>query len=152
MKGILLDTGNLANPFGNRKVGKTTVDNTPSERVVYPKTSTQYIVVQPNHMVVLTAYNLDDGGMVNIYKVLLSNGFPELGSRECCPTITSAESTMLARVNIPCYEMNPCYPVVVLDIPGIYAVQPVTEQVDLIITAVEHPLTQGGPNTECGGC
>ena len=147
---ILLDTGSLTNPNAPQvTVGNVTIDNTPSERVVYPRTKEQFLVVKAGEMLVLTAYGLVDD-TATVKKVLLSNGIPELATGGCNPVITSAQSTVLNRVEIPCFEITPCSPITVIDIPGVYSVAPEDTAADVVITAVSHPLQQGGP--KCGSC
>lgn len=138
---ILLDTGSLTTPHKPQiTTGKVTVDNTPSERVVYPNNKEQLIVVKPNEMVVITSYGLVDT-KVEVKKVLLSNGIPELGTGGPNPTITSAKSTVLNRAVLPSYTMDKDKPVTVLDIPGVYSVAPVSDDTgEIFITAVGHHL------------
>ena len=146
---ILLDTGSLTNPNAPQvTVGNVTLDNTPSERVVYPRTKEQFLVVKTGEMLVLTAYGLVDDNAI-VKKVLLSNGIPELATGSCNPVITSAQSTVLNRVEIPCLEITPCSPITVIDIPGVYSVAPEDTSADVVITAVSHPLQQGGPKCGC---
>lgn len=146
---ILLDTGSLTNPNAPQvTVGNVTIDNTPSERVVYPRTKEQFLVVKTGEMLVLTAYGLVADKAI-VKKVLLSNGIPELATGRCNPVITSAQSTVLNRVEIPCFEITPCSPITVIDIPGVYSVVPEGTAVDVVITAVSHPLQQGGPKCGC---
>lgn len=146
---ILLDTGSLTNPNAPQvTVGNVTIDNTPSERVVYPRTKEQLLVVKTGEMLVLTAYGLVDDKAI-VKKVLLSNGIPELATGSCNPVITSAQSTVLNRVEIPCFEITPCSPITVIDIPGVYSVAPEDTAADVVITAVSHPLQQGGPKCGC---
>ena len=146
---ILLDTGSLTTPNAPQvTVGNVTIDNTPSERVVYPRTKEQFLVVKTGEMLVLTAYGLVDDKAI-VKKVLLSNGIPELGTGGCNPIITSAQSTVLNRVEIPCFEITPCSPITVIDIPGVYSVAPEDASADVVITAVSHPLQQGGPKCGC---
>ena len=146
---ILLDTGSLTNPNAPQvTVGNVTIDNTPSERVVYPRTKEQFLVVKTGEMLVLTAYGLVDDKAI-VKKVLLSNGIPELATGSCNPIITSAQSTVLNRVEIPCFEITPCSPITVIDIPGVYSVAPEDTAADVVITAVSHPLQQGGPKCGC---
>ena len=146
---ILLDTGSLTNPNAPQvTVGNVTIDNTPSERVVYPRTKEQFLVVKTGEMLVLTAYGLV-GDKAIVKKVLLSNGIPELATGSCNPVITSAQSTVLNRVEIPCLEITPCSPITVIDIPGVYSVAPEDTSADVVITAVSHPLQQGGPKCGC---
>ena len=146
---ILLDTGSLTNPNAPQvTVGNVTIDNTPSERVVYPRTKEQFLVVKTGEMLVLTAYGLVDDNAI-VKKVLLSNGIPELATGSCNPVITSAQSTVLNRVEIPCLEITPCSPITVIDIPGVYSVAPEDTSADVVITAVSHPLQQGGPKCGC---
>ena len=146
---ILLDTGSLTNPNAPQvTVGNVTIDNTPSERVVYPRTNEQFLVVKTGEMLVLTAYGLVDDKAI-VKKVLLSNGIPELATGGYNPVITSAQSTVLNRVEIPCFEITPCSPITVIDIPGVYSVAPEDTAADVVITAVSHPLQQGGPKCGC---
>lgn len=146
---ILLDTGSLTNPNAPQvTVGNVTIDNTPSERVVYPRTKEQFLVAKTGEMLVLTAYGLVDDKAI-VKKVLLSNGIPELATGSCNPVITSAQSTVLNRVEIPCFEITPCSPITVIDIPGVYSVAPEDTAADVVITAVSHPLQQGGPKCGC---
>ena len=146
---ILLDTGSLTNPNAPQvTVGNVTIDNTPSERVVYPRTKEQFLVVKTGEMLILTAYGLVDDKAI-VKKVLLSNGIPELATGSCNPVITSAQSTVLNRVEIPCLEITPCSPITVIDIPGVYSVAPEDTSADVVITAVSHPLQQGGPKCGC---
>lgn len=146
---ILLDTGSLTNPNAPQvTVGNVTIDNTPSERVVYPRTKEQFLVVKTGEMLVLTAYGLVADKVI-VKKVLLSNGIPELATGSCNPVITSAQSTVLNRVEIPCFEITPCSPITVIDIPGVYSVAPEDTAADVVITAVSHPLQQGGPKCGC---
>ena len=146
---ILLDTGSLTNPNAPQvTVGNVTIDNTPSERVVYPRTKEQFLVVKTGEMLVLTAYGLVADKAI-VKKVLLSNGIPELATGSCNPVITSAQSTVLNRVEIPCFEITPCSPLTVIDIPGVYSVVPEDTAADVVITAVSHPLQQGGPKCGC---
>lgn len=146
---ILLDTGSLTNPNAPQvTVGNVTIDNTPSERVVYPRTKEQFLVVKTGEMLVLTAYGLVADKAI-VKKVLLSNGIPELATGSCNPVITSAQSTVLNRVEIPCFEITPCSPITVIDIPGVYSVAPEDTAADVVITAVSHPLQQGGPKCGC---
>lgn len=146
---ILLDTGSLTTPNAPQvTVGNVTIDNTPSERVVYPRTKEQFLVVKTGEMLVLTAYGLVADKAI-VKKVLLSNGIPELATGSCNPVITSAQSTVLNRVEIPCFEITPCSPITVIDIPGVYSVAPEDTAADVVITAVSHPLQQGGPKCGC---
>lgn len=146
---ILLDTGSLTNPNAPQvTVGNVTIDNTPSERVVYPRPKEQFLVVRTGEMLVLTAYGLVADKAI-VKKVLLSNGIPELATGSCNPVITSAQSTVLNRVEIPCFEITPCSPITVIDIPGVYSVVPEDTAADVVITAVSHPLQQGGPKCGC---
>lgn len=146
---ILLDTGSLTNPNAPQvTVGGVTIDNTPSERVVYPRTKEQFLVVKAGEMLVLTAYGLVDDKAI-VKKVLLSNGIPDLATGSCNPIITSAQSTVLNRVEIPCFEITPCSPITVIDIPGVYSVAPEDASADVVITAVSHQLQQGGPKCGC---
>ena len=145
---ILLDTGSLANPNAPQvTVGNVTIDNTPSERVVYPRTKEQFLVVKAGEMLVLTAYGLADDKAI-VKKVLLSNGIPDLATGSCNPIITSAQSTVLNRVDVPCFTLTADDPIVVIDIPGVYSVAPEDTAADVVVTAVSHPLQHGGP--KCG--
>lgn len=143
---ILLDTGSLTNPLAPQvTVAGVTVDNTPSERVVYPHTKEQLLVVKPGEMIVLTSYGLDTN-KAEVKKILLSNGVPELGTGGCNPVITSAQSAVLNRVTIPAYTMCSDAPVTILDIPGVYSVAPTADLNGAItITAVSHQLQHKGP-------
>ncbi len=147
---ILLDTGSLTTPNAPQvTVGNVTIDNTPSERVVYPHNKEQFLVVKSGEMAVVTAYGLDNSSAL-VKKVLLSNGIPELGTGGCNPIITSAQSTVLNRVEVPCFEITPCSPITVIDIPGVYSIAPDGgASTDVVITAVSHPLQQGGPKCGC---
>ena len=146
---ILLDTGSLTNPNAPQvTVGNVTIDNTPSERVVYPRTKEQFLVVKAGEMLVLTAYGLVDDKAI-VKKVLLSNGIPELATGSCNPVITSAQSTVLNRVEVPCFTMTSCTPIAVIDIPGVYSVAPEDTAADVVITAVSHPLHSSGPKCGC---
>ena len=145
---ILLDTGSLTNPNAPRvTVGNVTIDNTPSERVVYPRTKEQFLVVKTGEMLVLTAYGLV-ADKATVKKVLLSNGIPELATGSYNPIITSAQSTVLNRVDVPCFTLTADDPIVVIDIPGVYSVAPEDTAADVVVTAVSHPLQHGGP--KCG--
>lgn len=148
---ILLDTGALTTPHSKQvAVGTTTIDTTPSERVVYPHNKEQFLVVKHGEMMVLTAYGLVDQSAL-VKKVLLSNSVPELGTGGCNPIITSAQSTVLNRVEVPCYELGPCSPLVVIDIPGVYAVAPEEDpRGEVVITAMSYKLQSSGPKCSCG--
>ena len=116
---ILLDTGSLTNPNAPQvTVGNVTIDNTPSERVVYPRTKEQFLVVKAGEMLVLTAYGLADDKAI-VKKVLLSNGIPDLATGSYNPIITSAQSTVLNRVAVPCFTLTADDPSVVIDSPGV---------------------------------
>lgn len=146
---ILLDTGSLTNPNAPQvTVGNVTIDNTPSERVVYPRTKEQFLVVKAGEMLVLTAYGLVDDKAI-VKKVLLSNGIPDLATGSCNPIITSAQSTVLNRVEVPCFTMTSCAPIAVIDIPGVYSVAPEDTAADVVVTAVSHPLHSSGPKCSC---
>lgn len=147
---ILLDTGSLTSPHAAQvTVGSVTIDNTPSERVVYPHNKEQFLVVKSGEMAVITAYGLDNS-KATVKKVLLSNGIPELGTGGCNPVITSAQSTVLNRVEIPCFEITSNSPITVIDIPGVYSIVPNGDATtDVVITAVSHPLQSSGPKCAC---
>lgn len=138
---ILLDTGTLVN---NVTPNGVTIDNTPSERVVYPQPNQTYIAVHAGKMVVLTGYGLSNT-TVKVEKVLLSNGFPELSKGGCDAEIVTVESTVLNSVAIPCYELTADTPLKVLDIPGLYRVVPDDPEGLITVTAVEYPLYGSGP-------
>ena len=121
---ILLDTGSLTNPNAPQvTVGNVTIDNTPSERVVYPRTKEQFLVVKTGEMLVLTAYGLVADKAI-VKKVLLSNGIPELATGSCNPVITSAQSTVLNRVEIPCFEITACSHITAIVNQVVYSVVP----------------------------
>ena len=144
---ILLDTGTLTTPSTTSVVDGTTIDNTASERVVYPSETEALIVVRPRQMVVVTAY----GGSANISKVLLSNGIPDFSSGGCCPTISKADAVILSSVVIPCYSMSASNPISVIHVPGTYKVTPVGSDDDLRVTAMAYSQQNDGGFMACYG-
>ena len=154
---IDLDTGTYSPPLsGQTQIGNVVFDKTPSDRVVYPSHAEQLIRVNPNSMIVVTAYGMTSGTPVHIEKVLVSSGTPATSTGGCCPTIQvqEAERMVLNRVRIPNLTLCTQTPYVVLSVPGIYALKVPVDNGDIMVTAVEYTLQQSGPNVNpcCIGC
>lgn len=144
---LLIDTGTITTPSMTTLVDGTPFDTTASERVVVPNPTEQIVVVNPSRMVVLTAYS----GGAKVFKVLMSNGIPASSSGGCCPKITSADSTILNRVELPCYELSPASPVTVIHIPGVYVVTPAGDPDDVFVTAMAYAQQDDGGFMQCCG-
>lgn len=142
---LLIDTGTITTPSMTTLVDGTPFDTTASERVVVPNPTEQIVVVNPSRMVVLTAYS----GGAKVFKVLMSNGIPASSSGGCCPKITSADSTILNRVELPCYELSPASPVTVIHIPGVYVVTPADDPDDVFVTAMSYTQQDDGGFMQC---
>lgn len=145
---IILDTGILSNESGSiTSSSGTTIDNSPSERIIYPQSRQQHLLVEPGSMAVVTSYTNDCSNII-VEKILLSNGVPATAKGNgCCLTLKDgAETTILNRVAIPAYTMNKDNPVRVIDIPGVYSISPENDIEGLItITATEYKLQHQGP-------
>ena len=124
-------------------------DTTPSEMVVFPSEQRRLIVVEPNTMIILTGYNLDDQTKVAFRKVLRSNGVPAHGSNGCCPTITVGNATRLHSVDVPCWAITHCNPIFILQTPGNYELDVIGSSADVVVTARAFPIQ---PVNEFGTC
>lgn len=124
-------------------------DTTPSELVVFPAEARRVLLVEPQTMLVLTAYNLAADGRVAIRKVLRSNGVPLQGDTGCCPYFTVGHTISLHSVEIPCWRLDKCNPVFVLHLPGAYEIDVMGANIDVLVTATAHPLQPYNPLPPC---
>lgn len=156
---INLDTGSVQvprHPSRNHGLGKSFVgtvteynDTTPSEAVVFPSTDRRLLLVEPNTMLVVTGYNLNDTTKVSFRKVLRSNGIPAQGTADCCPSITIAHSIRLHSVELPCWALDKCNPIFIVKTPGSYEIDVVGEYADVVVTAMSFPMQEVN---DFGGC
>lgn len=143
---IKLNTGSVQVPrstgpsygFNNRFAGTVTEfnDTTPAETVIFPSADRRLLLVEPNMMLVVTGYNLNDSTKVVFRKVLRSNGIPAQGTAECCPSVIIAHSIRLHSVDMPCWRLDKCNPVFVIKTPGSYEVDVIGDYVDVVVTAM----------------
>ena len=115
-------------------------DRTPSEYVVYPSNIRQLIVIEPNTMAIVTAYNLEYNTEVHFRKILRSNGIPAQGGSACCDDITVGNSVRLHSVEIPSWKITNSHPIFVLKTPGAYEVDVLNNNDDVVITMRMFPM------------
>lgn len=144
MATVILDTGILdQNPL---KVGQAPGTNTllPTESQIYPSTKNNesLVSVQAGMMVVVTAYGdpgvADDQTLAKVYKVLLAEPVTTTVVTHCSLTPTVSEVSIIGEAEICSLSLNSCEPMVVLDIPGVYSVRSMSDE--LTITAMPHPM------------
>lgn len=128
----------------NHFIGKVTEfdDTTPSELVVFPSNERTLLNVEPNTMVVVTGYNIDDETVVSFYKVLRSNGIPMYKGGGCCSYATVANTISLYRVNIPSWKLSKDAPLFVIKTPGNYEIDVTGSAIDVVVTAVSFKLQE----------
>lgn len=150
---IKLNTGTIYTPVVSERDGNIPVgyvgeviysnDNTPSERVIYPTKDRPLVLVEPQQMVVVTAYDLHPDDHVVFHKILRSNGIPAIGTPACCPVIYIARSVRLRSVRMDCWRLTPACPVFVLKTPGAYDIEIVGEKsAEAMITATNFPMQE----------
>ena len=109
------------------------------ERQVYPSNDGQALLsVQPGYMVVVTAYGGSQANLANVHKVLLAEPITSAAVHPCGLSPVKVETIILGEAQICALSMVECDPVRVLDIPGVYRIG-ILDQ-DIIVTAVAHPL------------
>ena len=156
---INLDTGSVQvprHPSRNHGLGKSFVgtvtefnDTTPAEAVVFPSTDRRLLLVEPNTMMVVTGYNLNDTTKVSFRKVLRSNGIPAQGTADCCPSITITHSIRLHSVELPCWVVNKCNPIFVVKTPCSYEIDVICDYADVVVTAMAFPMQEVNTFTGC---
>ena len=154
---INLDTGSVQvprHPSRNHGLGKSFVgtvtefnDTTPAEAVVFPSPNRRLLLIEPNTMMVVTGYNMNDNTRVVFRKVLRSNGIPAQSTADCCPSVVIAHSVRLYSVEIPCWKLSKECPMFVIKTPGSYEIDVVGEYADVVVTAMAFPMQE--VNTLC---
>lgn len=139
MATVILDTGILDIPTDVGTAEGTTT-TTAVERQVFPSTNNEQalISVQPGYMVVVTAYGGSQLNLANVHKVLLAEPITNKVINPCGLEPIKVETVVLGEAKICSLSMVECDPVRVLDIPGVYRIG-ILDQ-DIIVTAVAHPL------------
>lgn len=138
MATVILDTGILDVPsdVGTAEGTRTSLS---IERQVYPSNNEQALIsVQPGYMVVVTAYGGSQANLANVHKVLLAEPITSKAMDPCGLTPIKVETVILGEAQICSLTMTECDPVRVLDIPGVYRIG-ILDQ-DIVVTAVSHPL------------
>jgi hypothetical protein len=155
--GYIINTGFLKQPSETKspadKMDMNTLglvtefdDVTPSEYVVYPSNVRQLIVIEPNTMAIVTAYNLENDMEVRFRKILRSNGVPAQGSSTCCGDITVGNSIKLHSVEIPSWKITNAHPIFVLKTPGAYEVDMTDNNDGVVITMRIFPMQDVNDN------
>lgn len=143
MATVILDTGILDNKL-NVGQAEGTRTQMPLETQVFPSlTNEQSLVsVQAGMMMVVTAYGSmvpgDDTEIASIYKVLLAEPVATRTTNSCGIEVQRSEVSIMAEAKICSMTMTHCAPMVVIDIPGVYRIGAINE--DLTITAMAHPI------------
>lgn len=145
---INIDTGSIQVPRHSSRnnvfVGTVTEynDTTPSEAVVFPSNDRRLLLVEPNTMLVVTGYNINDTTKISFRKVLRSNGIPAQGTSNCCPSITIAHSIRLHSVELPCWVLDKCNPIFIIKTPGSYEIDVIGDYADVVVTAMAFPMQE----------
>lgn len=147
---ILLDTGVLDRVYPGERIAQQYDPEplpVPVESVVYPSKHGNHdvplISVGQGNMVVITAYSAsgdesDSAPLADIYKVLLAEPPTPTITNSCGLKPLSLETKVLSRAKMCGWDLTYCKPMIVLDIPGVYAFEVIED--DLILTAVSHPI------------
>lgn len=145
MATVILDTGILDNKLnvGQAEGTRTTM---PLETPVYPSATNEeaLISVQAGMMMVVTAYGAlvdseeDTTPVANVYKVLMAEPVATRTVNTCHIEVQRSEVSIMAEARICGMTLTRCAPMVVIDVPGVYRVA-VLEQ-DVTVTAMAHPI------------
>lgn len=121
-------------------------DLTPSEPILFPSEDPKIIVLEPNRMAILTAYKLQPGVEIPIYKVLRSNGIPAstsgVPSNTCCVSVSMGNTVRLESVPIPCWKLSSASPVFVIKTPGSYEIETSFLPPDVVVTMEVFPIQE----------
>lgn len=98
------------------------VDTTPVDTVVFPSDKRRILEVNPNQVLIITAYGLSAGDIVTVSKVLRSGGTDAYSTGGCCDVIEGTQSVILAEVEIPCWTMVQGSPITVIRLVGAYTI------------------------------
>lgn len=144
MATVILDTGILDSKL-NVGQAEGTRTSLPLETQIYPSNANEQslISVQPGMMMVVTGYGAlvggaEDNPIANIYKVLLAEPVTTRTLNACHLEVQRSEVSILAEARICDMTLTQCDPMVVIDVPGVYSVRVLDE--DLTVTAMSHPI------------
>lgn len=111
------------------------VDMHPVDTVVFPSDVQRIIPVPQGQVLIITAYGLTVGDTVTVSKVLCSAGVDERSFGSCCEVVPAVPSTILSRVQMPCWTLRHDTPVLTIRLVGMYVVEVGSEAVqDIVIT------------------